>query len=92
MGNRISSLRCKEVVNVCDGARLGYVSDVELELPGGRVTALIVPGPCRFFGLFGREPDFLVPLSCITKIGRDIILVDIPGQCGRSKREKKKIY
>ena len=40
----------------------------------------------------GREPDFLVPLSCITKIGRDIILVDIPGQCGRSKREKRKIY
>ena len=53
MGNRISSLCCKEVVNVCDGARLGYVSDVEIELPGGRVTALLVPGSCRFFGLFG---------------------------------------
>ena len=55
-------------------------------------SKLLAPGPCRFFGLFGREPDFLVPLGCITKIGRDIILVDSPGTCGRSKREKRKVY
>ncbi len=92
MNCRFTDLRCKEVINICDGCRLGYVGDVECQLPEGQMTALIVPGPFRFFGLFGREPDFLVPLGCITKIGRDIILVDIPGQCGRSKREKKKYY
>ena len=89
---RLSELRCKEIINVASGQRLGYVCDAEIELPAGVLKSLLVPGPCRFFGLFGREPDFLVPLSCITKIGRDIILVDIPGQCGRSKREKKKFY
>ena len=32
MGNRFSSLKCKEVVNVCDGCRLGFVSDVEVDI------------------------------------------------------------
>ena len=89
---RLSELRSKEIINIASGQRLGYVCDAELEMPAGILKSFMVPGPCRFFGLFGREPDFLVPLSSITKIGRDIILVDIPGQCGRSKREKKRIY
>ena len=89
---RFSELRNKEIINIASGQRLGYVCDAEIELPAGVLKSLLAPGPCRFFGLFRREPDFLVPLGCITKIGRDIILVDIPGQCGRSKREKKKYY
>ena len=72
-----SSLRCKEVVNICDGGRLGFVCDVELELPQGRITAILVPGPCRFLGLFGRECDYRIPWSCIRRIGEDIILVDV---------------
>ena len=89
---RLSELRSKEIINIASGQRLGYVCDAEIEMPAGVLKSLMVPGPCRFFGLFGREPDYLVPLGCITKIGRDIILVDIPGQCGRSKREKKRNY
>ena len=86
---RLSELRCKEIINVCTGQRLGYVCDAEFEMPAGILRALIVPGPCRFFGLFGREPDFLIPMECITKIGTDIILVNIEGSCARSKRNKK---
>ena len=86
---RLSELRCKEIINVCTGQRLGYVCDAEFEMPPGTLRALIVPGPCRFFGLFGREPDFLIPMECITKIGTDIILVNIEGSCARSKRNKK---
>ena len=89
MGNRISSLRCKEVVNVCDGARLGYVSDLEIELPGGRVNALLVPGPCRFFGLFGRDSDYLIPWGCIRRIGEDIILVDVPLESAKTPRPRR---
>ncbi len=86
---RLSELRCKEIINICSGQRLGYVCDADVELPEGVLKALIVPGPCRFFGLFGREPDFLIPMSCITKIGQDIILVEIQGACGRSRRGKR---
>ena len=86
---RLSELRCKEIINVATGQRLGYVCDAEIEMPEGKLKALIVPGPCRFFGLFGREPDFLIPMGCITRIGEDIILVEIQGACGRSRRERK---
>ena len=50
MENRLATLKCKEVVNICDGCRLGYVCDVELDLISGRIIALLLPGPCRFFG------------------------------------------
>ena len=75
-------LRCKEVINVTDGLRLGFVSDVEILLPEGKVLALVVPGPCRFFGLFGRKDDFVIPWNCIRRIGSDIILVELePDKC-----------
>ena len=52
---RLTELRYREVINISDGTRLGFVSDAILDLTSGRVLALIVPGPARFFGLFGRE-------------------------------------
>ena len=77
MGTRVTELRCKEVINITDGQRLGFVSDVEVQLPEGKVLALVVPGPCRFFGPFGRKDDFVIPWNCIRQIGDDIILVEI---------------
>ena len=77
---RISELRCKEVINIVTGARYGYVGDVELELEEGVACALIVPGPARFFGLFGRGEDRVFPWECVRRFGDDIILVeqDVP--------------
>jgi YlmC/YmxH family sporulation protein len=75
---RMSDLRRKEVINVCDGCRLGCVSDLDIRLPEGQICAIIVYGPCRFFGLFGRGEEFYIPWDCIQKIGDDIILIDKP--------------
>ena len=43
MNCRFADFRCKEVINICDGCRLGYVGDVECRLPDGQLTALIIP-------------------------------------------------
>lgn len=75
---RTSELRSKDVVNVTDGRRLGLISDLELDLELGRVTALIVPAPGRVLGLFGRERDYVIPWTQIRKIGVDVILVELP--------------
>ena len=74
---RIADLQCKEVVNITDGCRLGYVSDVELDILTGKVVAIVVPGKCRFFGLFGRADDYVIPWHCIRRFGEDIILVEV---------------
>ncbi len=78
MLNRFSCLRRKEVINICDGSRIGCVGDLEVQIPEGTVKALIVFGPCRFFGLFGRGEDYYIPWECVQKFGDDIILVDKP--------------
>ena len=86
MSVKFTEMRCKEVICISDGERLGFVSDVVVEVPEGCVVAIVVPGPCRFWGLFGRKDDYVIPWNCIRRIGPDIILVDIrPEDCCRPR-------
>lgn len=79
---KFTDLHCKEVICVNDGRRLGFICDAKIEVPEGNITAIIVPGPCRFFGLWGRRDDFVIPWRCIKRMGPDIVLVDIkPEEC-----------
>ena len=89
MSTRLSDLRYKEVINVISGQRLGFVSDAEMDCTDGRIIALIVPGPARFFGLFGREDDYVLPWECISRLGDDIILIDVKGELPRCRKEKR---
>lgn len=86
---RFSEFRYKEVINVRTGSRLGYVCDAEFDNPGGRITALIVPGPARYLGLFGHEEDYILPWECISRVGQDIILVESEHGIRRGKRGKR---
>ncbi len=92
MSNRFSSLKCKEVVNVCDGCRLGYVCDVEVDCCNGHVVALIVPGHARLFGVLGRQEDFVIPWQCIRQIGDDIILIEGNLDKFRLPRVRKELF
>lgn len=87
---RMTELRCREVINICDGCRLGFVTDLELDCTGGNVVALIVPGKARLFGLLGREDEFVIPWNCIRRIGGDIILVEVELDRIRKPCRKKK--
>ena len=87
---RYCQLRRKEVINLNDGCRLGYVGDLELCMPEGTVKALIVLGPCKFFGLFGRGEDYYIPWDCVTRFGSDIILIDKPFQRREGPPERKR--
>ncbi|MDP4153033.1 MAG: YlmC/YmxH family sporulation protein [Bacillota bacterium] len=74
---RIEDLRAKEVINICDGARLGYVYDVEVDICTGHLVSIIVPGPGGFCGIFGRRDEYVIPWCEIQKIGENVILVNI---------------
>ena len=89
---RMRDLRCKEVINICDGCRLGFVADVDVKIPEGQVCAIIVYGPCRFFGLFGRDSDFVIPWQAVRKIGGDIILVEVIPDKIRRPRPRKGFF
>lgn len=92
MSTRIADLQCREVVNICDGARMGYVNDVELDIHTGRLVAIVVPGPWSFASLFSRGEEYVVPWNQIEKIGDDIILVrfDTPPLPRNRKKERRR--
>ena len=73
----INSLRNKEVINVSNGKRLGYVSDIEVDINDARLLSIIVPGES---GLFSRSPDIKIPWTCIQHIGEDLILGNMKNQ------------
>lgn len=75
---RIFDLRRKEVINVCDCRRLGYVTDIAFEPESGCITHLIVPGQGCLCGIFGHEKEYVIPYTAVCQVGNDIILVEIP--------------
>ena len=87
---RFRDLRRKEVINISDGSRLGPVADVDLRVPEGQIAAIVVYGPARFFGLFGRGEEYYIPWDCIQRIGDDIILIDKPFQRREPERKRRR--
>ena len=71
----LTMLRNKEVIDMKTGLRLGYVDDIEIDTDTERVTALVIFGRPRAFGLMGREGDLVVKCTEIALIGEDTILV-----------------
>lgn len=88
----LRELRYKEVISVTDGSRYGYVGDLDIDLDSGQVRALVVPGPARFFGLFGRREDTVIPWDDVRRFGEDIILVEGVAAHRPEKREKKRSW
>jgi YlmC/YmxH family sporulation protein len=74
---KISDLRARDVINILDGKRLGNIIDIDLDLDNGRVLGLVLPG--RTKGLFfSKREELTVPWNKIIRIGRDVILVEVP--------------
>lgn len=58
----------KEVVNINDGKRLGYVQDVCADLETGVITSIIVPGNNKLVNFFSSGNDIVIPCGNITKV------------------------
>ena len=89
---KFSELQCKEVICVGSGQRLGFVSDIRVDVPEGKVCAIVVPCPGRLLPVPGRHEDYIIPWSRILRMGPDIVLVDIkPDEC-RFQRGKPGLF
>ncbi len=74
---RLCELRNKDVINACDCKILGTVCDIEFDVCSGCVESLIVPGPGRICGIFGRDIEYIIPFKCVKCIGPDAVLVEV---------------
>ena len=78
MGDKGLDFKHKEVINICDAKRLGYVQDVCADLETGKITSIIVPGGTnKLLSLFSNSNDIIIPWDNIKSIGEDLILVEI---------------
>ena len=87
-------LREKEVINLCDGTRLGCPSDFEFCATDGKITAIVIEGQGGFLG-FGRCNATIIPWNKIECVGEDAILVRLsPNEycCPDDNRKKKRIF
>ncbi|MFR2534100.1 MAG: YlmC/YmxH family sporulation protein [Clostridia bacterium] len=77
MGQKGLDFKHKEVINIKDGKRLGFVQDVCADLETGSITSIIVPGSNKLLSVFSSSNDIVIPWQNITCIGDDVILVEI---------------
>lgn len=77
MGQKGMDFKHKEVININDGKRLGYVQDVTADLQTGIITSIIVPGNNKMFNIFSGNNEIVIPWEKIKCIGDDLILVEI---------------
>lgn len=85
----VNSLKDKEVINICDGKRLGYINDVEINVCSGCVVAIVVLFDLRVFG-FGKCEELVIPWEKIGCFGRDTVLVNIDISIYEKQGEEKK--
>ncbi len=69
------NLRQKEVVDISNAERLGYIRDVEISESTGSIEAVIVQRRgCVFRHIFGGG-EMIIPWTAIEAVGKDLILV-----------------
>ncbi len=77
---RLSELAEKAVVNIKNGAVLGYITDLKIDSCTGKICSIHV-NETRELLSFKSCSELEIPWSSICKVGRDTILVDICAKC-----------
>ena len=72
-----AELKEKEIINVCDGKKLGHIIDIVFDNENGIVRGIIVPGERK---LFKKSDDIFIPLEKLKRIGDDVVLIKLQVQ------------
>ena len=86
-------LKEKEVININDCRRLGYISDVTIDIECGKIVSFTIKNCTGIFS--GKGDEIKILWENVTKIGDDIIFVDICITIPPSvpcKNEKKRFF
>ncbi len=67
-----NDLRSKEIINLCDGSRMGHIVDVVFNSDSGKVTGIVAPGEKK---IFKKNSEIFIPIEKVRRIGDDVILI-----------------
>ena len=76
---KLSDLQNKDIVNVNDGRNIGNIIDVKIDESNGSILSFVIEPNKNFFRIFNKvgTNDTEIKWNSITKIGEDVILVNI---------------
>ncbi|KRQ86575.1 PRC-barrel domain protein [Caloramator mitchellensis] len=72
----VSELRQMEIIDISQGKRLGFISDIIFDENLTRIEYIVVPPENGIFSLFKRKDEYLISWEQIKNIGIDVILVE----------------
>lgn len=72
----LSDLQTKDIISTKDGRRIGRIIDAEINSQG-QIISLILEEKKSFKKMMLSSSDSKIPFSSITKIGEDVILIDM---------------
>lgn len=74
-----STIGGKEIVNLCDGSRLGIIaeSDLIIDERTGRIISLLIPDKKGILNFFSNESSLEIPWEAVKKIGNDMIIIEL---------------
>ena len=64
----------KEVINICNGNRIGYIRDVNIETETAQICSLIVE-PVGFVLFKKKHSNHCIPWNAVRIIGKETVLV-----------------
>ncbi len=88
----LSELEGKEIINLYDGTRLGTLGNAEVlfDPDTGTIKALLLPG-FQGFLKFQNKDDITIPWESISKVGADMMLVDLHPQKVRTRNGRNQV-
>ena len=72
---RLSDLQSKNIVNMVDGRNVGSIIDANVD-KAGNIESLVIETNKKFLS-FSKDDDLLVLWKVISKIGEDVILINL---------------
>ncbi len=77
---RFLCMQSKDVINICNGKKVGFVSDVEIDVMCYSILGIYVERNCytKLLMFFKAPPTIYIPKENIMSIGEDVIIVNIP--------------
>lgn len=72
----LSDLQNKDIINTKNGKQVGRIIDVEIT-PEGKILNFVVEARRNMKMFMSNPPDTKIPYENISKIGEDVILVNL---------------
>jgi YlmC/YmxH family sporulation protein len=78
----LSELRQMEVIDIYEGRRLGFISDIIFDDDLKRIEYIVIPPQSSVFSIFRKREEIIIKWDQIKVIGIDIVLIDTDDKRG----------